>query len=65
MSDMAIDAKKIMDKATKGSRKNYTISLDESLMETFKEFCEAKNAKYSSVIEELIKEFLESSKKRK
>ncbi len=62
---MTIDAKKIMDKALKGSRKTYSVSIDESLMETFKEACEARGAKYSSVIEELIKEFLESSKKKK
>lgn len=63
--EMAIDAKKIMEKATKASRKTYTISIDESLMDVFKETCEAQGAKYSSVIEELIKEFLESSKKKR
>ena len=62
---MAIDAKRIMEKALKGSRKTYAISMDESLMEAFREHCESKGAKYSSVIEELIKEFLESSNKKK
>lgn len=63
--NMAIDAKRIMDKATKASRKTYTISIEEDLMEAFKATCEARGAKYSSVIEELIKEFLDSSKKKK
>lgn len=63
--NMAIDAKKIMDKALKGSRKTYSVSIDESLMESFKESCEAQGAKYSSVIEELIKEFLDSVKTKK
>lgn len=63
--DMAIDAKKILENALKGSRKTYSISIDETLMELFKETCEAKSAKYSSVIEALIKDFLESSKKKK
>lgn len=63
--DMAIDAKKIMDKALKGSRKTYSLSIDEELMEAFKSTCENQGAKYSSVIEELIKEFLDSSKTKK
>ena len=63
--EMAIDAKKIMEKATKATRKNYTLSIDAQLMETFKTTCENQGAKYSSVIEELIKEFLESSRKKK
>ena len=65
MTDMAIDAKRIMEKATKASRKTYTISIDESLMELFKDTVESQGAKYSSVIEELIKEFLDSSKTKK
>lgn len=63
--NMAIDAKRIIDNALKGARKTYSVSIDESLMEAFKVTCEARGAKYSSVIEELIKEFLDSSKKKK
>ena len=63
--NMAIDSKRIMEKALKGSRKTYSLSIDESLMESFKDHCELQGAKYSSVIEELIKEFLDSSKKKK
>ena len=62
--NMAINGKKILEKATKGARKTYTISIDAGLFEAFKQSCEDKGAKYSSVIEELIKDFLESFKKK-
>lgn len=62
---MAIDAKDILKKAAKGSKKTYAISLDEMVMEAFKKECEKQRAKYSPIIEELIKEFLESSNKKK
>ena len=63
--DMATDAKKVLERATKGTRKNYTLSIDAHLMESFKSTCEAQGAKYSSVIEELIKDFLDSFKGKK
>jgi hypothetical protein len=62
---MAIDAKKITEKAAKaGARKVYGLSLDIGLMSEFQAECDKRNVKYSPVIEELIKEFLESAKKR-
>lgn len=64
--DMPIDAKRIVDKLTKGgSKKTYAISISEDLMEQFKTECEKQGVKYSPVIEELIKEFIDSSKKKK
>jgi hypothetical protein len=64
--DMAIDSKKIIERLNKSElKKNYTIALTPSLMEDFKGECDRLEVKYSPVIEELIKEFLESSKKKK
>jgi hypothetical protein len=63
---MAIDSKRIVDKISKSEiKKNYSIALTPSLMEDFKGECDRLKVKYSPVIEELIKEFLESSKKKK
>lgn len=36
-------------------RKSYTISLDEKLMETFKDDCRSNDQKYSQRIEELMR----------
>jgi hypothetical protein len=63
---MAIDSKKIVERLNKGElKKNYTLALTPSLMEEFKGECDRLKVKYSPVLEELIKEFLESSKKKK
>lgn len=63
---MAIDSRKMIERVTRSEvKKNYTIALTPSVMEDFKTECEKKSVKYSPIIEELIKEFLESSKKNK
>jgi hypothetical protein len=63
---MAIDSKKIIERLNKTElKKNYTIALTPSLMESFKGECDRLKVKYSPVLEELIKEFLDSSKPKK
>jgi hypothetical protein len=63
---MSIDAKTILERLSKAeNKKKYTLTLTPSLMEAFQTECEKQGYGYSPVIEELIKEFLESSKKKK
>ena len=62
---MPVDSKIVINKAGKvGQRKTYSVSLDEEIMESFKDNCEKNAVKYSQVIEVLIREFMEDSKKK-
>ena len=60
-----MDAKKILEKAAKSKKTKspYTHTLDDDLMERFKKVIDKGMA--SQIIEELIKEFLESLDKEK
>lgn len=63
---MAIDSKKIINKASQGIlRKPAGFSLDVDLVERFRKTCDDNNVKYSEILESLIKEFLEDLTKRK
>jgi len=63
--DMAIDSKKIINKASHGVvRKPAGFSLDVELVEKFRKACDANNVKYSEILESLIREFLEDLKKK-
>ena len=63
---MPVDHKKILSSAKADDNKvRFTITLSPSTLERFKDLCDAEAASYSSVIESLIKDFLESAQKKK
>ena len=62
---MPISAKKIIDKINKTSvKKNFTVSLNPAVMEEFKATCRKQAVKFSPVIEELLKGFVASTKRK-
>ena len=62
---MATDSRKIINRVAKAElKKRYTITLTPSLMESFQDECKKQGVSYSPVLEELIKEFLDSAKKK-
>lgn len=70
--EMSIDANKIVDNLSDTElKKNYSIGVTPSVMKEFKAACDLLSAKrkkkfhYSPVIEELMKEFIESARKQK
>lgn len=64
--EMPVDHKKILNSAKADDNKvRFTITLSPAVLDEFKGACDAEKASYSSVIESLIKDFLESFKKKK
>lgn len=63
---MPVDHKKILTSAKADDNKvRFTITLTPAVLDDFKGVCDSEKASYSSVIESLIKDFLESVKKKK
>ena len=64
--DMPIDSKKIADKVKKvGANKTFAISVNTQVMTDFKKECDRREIKVSPTIEELLREFIEDSQKKK
>ena len=62
---MAIDKDAIEKRLKKTAKKVYSIRVEEALMSEVQSWCDQKGVSYSSLTEELYKEFLDSSKKKK
>lgn len=62
---MAINKDEIEKRLKKTVKKVYSIRVEEGLMSEIQAWCDQKGVSYSSLTEELYKEFLDSSKKKK
>ena len=62
---MAINKEEMEKRLKKTVKKVYSIRIEETLMTEIQEWCDQKGVSYSSLTEELYKEFLDSSKKKK
>jgi len=63
--DMPIDKNEMEKRLKKSVKKVYSIRIEEGLMSEIQAWCAQKGVSYSSLTEELYKEFLDSSKKKK
>jgi hypothetical protein len=63
--DMAIDKDAIEKRLKKTVKKVYSIRVEEGLMGEVQAWCDQKGVSYSSLTEELYREFLDTSKKKK
>lgn len=63
---MPTDSKEILKRAKESNNKvRFNFTLTASVLREFKEYCDKDGASYSSVIEELIKDFLYPETRKK